>query len=138
LGVEPGNCVFLQGIREVELPVAHAEGKFVVRDEEVFRTMQNTRRLVLRYKTDEHRLSASDPIGHRYIGWESQVPYPANPNGSMGDVAGLCDETGRVLGLMPHPERFVDPTQHPQWTRRPAGEAGDVLRVFQNAVRYFM
>ena len=55
----------------------------------------------------------------------------------MGDVAGICDETGRVFGLMPHPERFVDWTQHPRWTREPARE-GDGLRVFQNAVRYFM
>ena len=66
------------------------------------------------------------------------VPYPANPNGAMGDVAGICDATGRVFGLMPHPERFVDPTQHPRWTREPRREAGDGLRVFQNAVRYFL
>jgi phosphoribosylformylglycinamidine synthase len=56
----------------------------------------------------------------------------------MGDVAGICDATGRVLGLMPHPERFIDPTQHPRWTRGPAREVGDGLRVFQNAVRYFL
>jgi phosphoribosylformylglycinamidine synthase len=55
----------------------------------------------------------------------------------MGDVAGICDDSGRVFGLMPHPERFVDWTQHPRWTREPAREAGDGLRVFQNAVRYF-
>jgi phosphoribosylformylglycinamidine synthase len=55
----------------------------------------------------------------------------------MGNVAGICDETGRVFGLMPHPERFVDPTQHPRWTREPARAVGDGLRVFQNAVRYF-
>jgi len=55
----------------------------------------------------------------------------------MGDVAGICDPTGRVLGIMPHPERFVDPTQHPRWTRQPAREAGDGLRMFQNAVQYF-
>jgi len=65
-----------------------------------------------------------------------QVAYPANPNGSTGDVAAICDPTGRVFGLMPHPERFVDWTQHPRWTREPAREVGDGLRVFQNAVRY--
>ena len=65
------------------------------------------------------------------------VPYPANPNGAIDDVAGVCDTTGRVFGLMPHPERFVDPTQHPNWTRGPQREVGEGLRVFQNAVRYF-
>ena len=68
----------------------------------------------------------------------SAVPYPDNPNGAMGDVAGICDERAACSGLMPHPERFVDPTQHPRWTREPAREVGDGLRVFQNAVRYFM
>jgi phosphoribosylformylglycinamidine synthase len=54
----------------------------------------------------------------------------------VGNVAGICDTTGRVCGLMPHPERHVDPLQHPQWTRQKA-EVGDGLRVFQNAVNYF-
>lgn len=62
---------------------------------------------------------------------------PANPNGSADDIAGLCDETGRVLGLMPHPERFVTWTQHPCWTSRPPREPGDGLAFFLNAVRHF-
>ena len=66
-----------------------------------------------------------------------RVAYPDNPNGSLGDVAGVCDATGRVCGLMPHPERHIDPTQHPRWTRGPLPAAGDGLRVFQNAVGYF-
>jgi phosphoribosylformylglycinamidine synthase len=65
------------------------------------------------------------------------VPYPDNPNGSMGNVAGVCDETGRVLGLMPHPERYIDATQHPHWTRGHAHQPGDGFRVFRNAVEYF-
>jgi phosphoribosylformylglycinamidine synthase len=65
------------------------------------------------------------------------LPYPDNPNGSIGNVAGMTDPTGRVLGLMPHPERHIDPTHHPQWARRRMPEFGDGLRVFQNAVRYF-
>ena len=129
LGVEPGNCVFLQGIKEMELPVAHAEGKFVTRDENVLRQMEETGQLVLRY-----RAGSGTP---RLAGMEPSVSYPENPNGAMGDVAGICDTSGRVLGLMPHPERFVDPTQHPRWTRG-ARETGDGLRVFQNAVRYFL
>jgi phosphoribosylformylglycinamidine synthase subunit PurQ / glutaminase len=128
LAIDPGNCVFLQGIREMELPVAHGEGKFVTRDNDVFRSIESAGRLVMRYQTQ------SDS-GDRGI--ESAVPYPANPNGAIGNVAGICDETGRVFGLMPHPERFVDWTQHPRWTRGPARESGDGLRVFQNAVRYF-
>jgi phosphoribosylformylglycinamidine synthase len=93
------------------LPIAHAEGKFVPRD-----------------KATLDRLMK-----------DGQVPlvYRKNPNGSIGDIAAVCDPTGRVCGLMPHPERHIDPTQHPRWTRGEAGEVGDGLRVFENAVRYF-
>jgi len=66
----------------------------------------------------------------------SVLPYPHNPNGAQFDVAGLCDETGRVFGLMPHPERHIDPTHHPRWTRE-LHDRGDGLAVFENAVRYF-
>jgi phosphoribosylformylglycinamidine synthase subunit PurQ / glutaminase len=122
LAAAPGKCVFLQGIERMELPVAHAEGKFVARDMEVFQRMKENGQFALYYRSDG----------------KSPVPYPANPNGAMGDVAGICDATGRVLGLMPHPERFIDHTQHPKWTRRPTHDVGEGLRVFQNAVRYFM
>jgi len=74
--------------------------------------------------------------GHGVVA-EPQVPYPDNPNGSMADVAGVCDASGRVLGLMPHPERHIDPTHHPRWTRGEAGEMGDGMKVFLNAVAYF-
>jgi len=103
------KCVFLRGIESMYLPVAHAEGKFVARDEQALRQLRAAGQLVLRYR----RLSGD--------GDSSPVPYPDNPNGSMADTAGVCDVTGRVLGLMPHPERHIDPTQHPRWTR---GEAG--------------
>ena len=129
LSVESGKCVFLSGIREMELPVALAEGKCVARDEGVFSRMDSGGQLVLRYSS-----GAGTP---RLAGSLAQIPYPENPNGAMGDVAGICDATGRVLGLMPHPERFVDATQHPRWTREPC-EVGEGLRMFQNAVRYFM
>ena len=62
---------------------------------------------------------------------------PYNPTGSQGDVAGLCDATGRVLGLMPHPERHVLPTQHPRWTRLGLAPEGEGLALFRNGVRYF-
>jgi len=112
--------------------VAHAEGKFVTRDGEVFRRLDSEGQLVLRYlplRGEKHR----DPTGEGSGG----IGYPDNPNGSMGDVAGICDTTGRVLGLMPHPERHIDPTQHPRWTRGEAGPVGDGMQVFRNAVKYF-
>jgi phosphoribosylformylglycinamidine synthase len=131
LTIAPGKCVFLQGIHEMELPVAHGEGKFATRDADIFAKLGAEARLVMRYA------NATGARATQAGGQETAVPYPANPNGAMGDVAGICDTTGRVFGLMPHPERFVDWTQHPRWTREPAREAGDGLRVFQNAVRYF-
>ncbi|HUU91157.1 MAG TPA: phosphoribosylformylglycinamidine synthase subunit PurQ, partial [Phycisphaerae bacterium] len=72
-----------------------------------------------------------DPDGNTDAG------YPWNPNGSIGDVAGLCDATGRIFGLMPHPERNVLPWHHPHWTRRGAAAEGDGLRVFRRGVAYF-
>ena len=119
------KCVFLRGIESMYLPVAHAEGKFVTRDEQVLRQLQADGRLVLRY-----RPLAGSPDG-------SPLPYPDNPNGSVAETAGVCDATGRVLGLMPHPERHIDPTQHPRWTRGEAGAVGDGMKLFTNAVEYF-
>jgi phosphoribosylformylglycinamidine synthase len=122
------RCVFLRGIQSMYLPVAHAEGKFVTRDEEVLAGLRSTGQLVLRYR----------PLKPAAEGAEnSEIPYPDNPNGSAAATAGVCDATGRVLGLMPHPERHLDPTQHPRWTRGEAGPVGDGLQVFVNAVRYF-
>jgi phosphoribosylformylglycinamidine synthase len=118
------KCVFLSGIDEMELPVAHGEGKFVVRDEATLVELRDAGQLVIRYVA---RAGSGPAAG-----------YPDNPNGAMDDVAGICDATGRVFGLMPHPERFVDPTQHPTWTRGPQREVGDGLAVFRNAVRYFL
>jgi phosphoribosylformylglycinamidine synthase len=137
LGVEAGKCVFLSDIREIELPVAHAEGKFVIRDEAAFCGMEAAGQIVLRYTSGTRVPRHGEFRATRPAGLATQVPYPDNPNGAMGDVAGICDPTGRVFGLMPHPERFVDPTQHPRWTREPRRNQGDGLRIFQNAVRYF-
>jgi phosphoribosylformylglycinamidine synthase subunit PurQ / glutaminase len=113
LDVHGTKCVFLAGIERMYLPVAHAEGKFVARDQETLKQLDSAGQLVLRYV-------AAD-----------------NPNGAQAHVAGVCDATGRVLGLMPHPERHIDPTQHPRWTRREAAAEGDGLKLFTNAVRYF-
>jgi phosphoribosylformylglycinamidine synthase len=128
LAASASRCVFLAGIDAMYLPVAHAEGKFVPRDTEVLAQMQASGQLVLRYRPLWEE-DADDP--------GAPVPYPDNPNGSAGNVAGVCDATGRVLGLMPHPERHIDRTQHPRWTRGEGSEPGDGLRVFTNAVDYF-
>jgi len=124
LGVEGAKSVFLRGIEALDLPVAHAEGKFVTRSADVLQRLAGQGQLALRYR----RLDG---------GQSDSVHYPDNPNGSMGNVAGVCDETGRVLGLMPHPERYIDATQHPRWTRGHAHQPGDGLRLFRNAVEYF-
>jgi phosphoribosylformylglycinamidine synthase len=117
LQAHPGRCVFLRGMDRFELPVAHGEGRFVARSDADFHALDAAGQFVLRY--------AADATGRS-----------TNPNGAMGDVAGACDETGRVFGLMPHPERFIDATQHPGWTGRldPAA-AGAGLTLFANAVK---
>jgi phosphoribosylformylglycinamidine synthase len=128
LRVTPGDCVFLRGIDAMYLPVAHAEGRFAVRDAGIFADLQRAGRVVIRYADETGRVDCQS----------TQVPFPGNPNGSVGNVAGICDATGRVLGLMPHPERHVERTQHPHWTRlRNSPERGDGFAVFQNAVEYF-
>ena len=124
LGVSGEKCVLLRGIESMELPVAHAEGKFVTRDRAVLDGLADGEQLVLKYL----------PLSGEVI---ERVAYPDNPNGSVADTAGICDSTGRVLGLMPHPERHIDPTQHPRWTRGEARDPGDGFRVFRNAVKYF-
>ena len=66
------------------------------------------------------------------------LAFPANPNGADANVAGVCDASGRVFGLMPHPERHIDPTQHPYWTRRTEQpDEGDGMAIFRNAVEWF-
>jgi phosphoribosylformylglycinamidine synthase I len=124
LATKGEKCVFLKGIERMYLPVAHAEGKFVARNAENLQQLDGAGQLVLRY------------VAQKANGG-GRVSYPDNPNGSQADVAGVCDATGRVLGLMPHPERHIDPTQHPRWTRGEANRTGDGLQVFRNAVEYF-
>ena len=112
-----GPCVFLKGIDALELPVAHGEGRFVARSSADLAALEAAGQLALRYAPDANGRST-------------------NPNGAQADVAGACDETGRVFGLMPHPERFVDATQHPAWVGRlDPGSSGSGLAIFANAVR---
>jgi phosphoribosylformylglycinamidine synthase subunit PurQ / glutaminase len=117
------RCVFLKNVDRMYLPIAHAEGQFVGRDETTLDRLEQNGQLVLRY---------CDPPAACGL-----APQPYNPNGAARNVAGMCDATGRVLGLMPHPERFIDRTHHPQWTRMPEFPEGDGLQLFRNAVQYF-
>ncbi len=118
-----GPCVFLEGGRRYEMPIAHGEGRVVFADDQGDGGVSTSAHDALRY--------IAPPDGSTSAG------LPANPNGSARDIAGLCDITGRVLGLMPHPERFITWTQHPAWTSRPRRDAGDGLALFQRAVDYF-
>jgi phosphoribosylformylglycinamidine synthase len=131
------KCVFLAGIERMYLPVAHGEGRLVVREAARLAQLDRERQLVLHYagaRGEGRGASEEDAVAG---GSSGGVAYPDNPNGSTADVAGLCDASGRVFGLMPHPERYVDPTQHPRWTRGEAQTPGDGLRIFANAVAYF-
>ncbi len=109
-------CVFTKGISSMYLPVAHAEGK-VVADPEILPELN-----VVLYYTDQYG--------------NSQAGYPYNPNGSVENIAGICDSSGRIFALMPHPERYIRGTQHPQWTRHGAKKYGDGFQIFLNAVEW--
>ncbi|MBK8870213.1 MAG: phosphoribosylformylglycinamidine synthase I [Elusimicrobia bacterium] len=102
------------------IPVAHGEGKFVALNHSVYKQLEKNGQVLFRYVDDRGR----------------KAGYPANPNGSMGDVAGITNGAGNILGLMPHPERTSFPFQNAQWTRQKPSKDGVGLRLFKNAVRY--
>jgi len=112
---QESRCIFTQGIEHIYLPVAHSEGK-VVADPEVLPKLD-----VVLYYTDEQGAKAG---------------YPYNPNGSVQNIAGISDATGRIFALMPHPERFIRGSQHPRWPRQKAKEWGDGFKIFTNAVKW--
>lgn len=118
--------VFLRGLDELDLPIAHAEGRIVVRDPAILEQWNSRGQAAVVYVPWKNTDGLSGP------------DWPSNPNGSTADLAGLGDASGRVLGLMPHPERFLFATQHPQWTRRTRqDDSGDGRKIFENAVSYF-
>ncbi len=126
LAVDQTSCVFLKDIKRMYLPMAHAEGKFVVRDADCLDQLRSAGRLPLRYCDESGEIQSET------------LHFPSNPNGSDANVAGVSDASGRVFGLMPHPERHVDATQHPFWTRRKTQPVeGDGLAMFRNAVEWF-
>ncbi|MGD2173865.1 MAG: phosphoribosylformylglycinamidine synthase I [Candidatus Brocadiaceae bacterium] len=117
----PANCsVLVEDGEKVYLPVAHAEGKFVVEEPGVLRRLQREAQIVYRYTDPE-----GEPAG-----------YPWNPNGSVDNIAGICDPTGRILGMMPHPERHCLPLHDPRWPRQGLKDEGEGLKIFRRAVTF--
>jgi len=116
-----GNCIFTKGLTEaISLPIAHGEGKFVLRDE----AAQNV-------------LVGKDQIALQYCGPNgTDAEGDENPNGSEMDIAGICDPTGHILGMMPHPERAAFSHQYPDWRTPRIGEP-EGLAFFRNSVAYF-
>jgi len=119
LRCEESAVAWLEPGALLPVPVAHAEGRLVVRDDEALAELRANKQVVLTYVAHDGGVAG----------------YPDDPNGSVAGIAGLCDPTGRVLGLMPHPERNVTPSHHPRWTRLPAREEGEGLAFFRGLVQ---
>lgn len=116
-----GKCLWTRGLEELlECPVAHGEGNFILGDPGQVRELLRSDQIALVYARPD--------------GSPAEGIYPANPNGSMLDIAGICNPRGNVLGLMPHPEDHIFPYQHPRWRRGEVGHSG--LPLFANGVRY--
>jgi phosphoribosylformylglycinamidine synthase subunit PurQ / glutaminase len=123
--VEKNRCVFMKEATEkiASYPVAHGEGKFFAKDKDL-QQIEEDKQIVFRY---------CDALGN------PTREYPLNPNGSLNAIAGITDPSGRILGLMPHPERAVRETQYPNWRRqkidgRPINPEGVI--IFENMVNY--
>jgi phosphoribosylformylglycinamidine synthase len=121
-GNSQSPCIFTRGISGVYLPVRHGEGKFITDNETVMETMKDKNMIALQYSNPAYS--------------DASMEYPENPNGSTDAVAGICNETGRIFGLMPHPEAFLHRTNHPRWTREELPEEGMGLMLFRNAAEF--
>lgn len=129
---ENSPCVFTKGLSTLELPVRHGEGKVYGADH-VIRQLTANHQVVLQYAAEDGNLARGQ--------------WPFNPNGSLEDIAGICDPSGRIFGLMPHPEAYNHYTNHPDWTLRKealirqgkqfTSEEGEGIKIFRNAVAYF-
>lgn len=114
-------CVWTRDLNEmIDCPIAHGEGNFILSDPNDLAALVDRDQIALRYV--------------RANGGSANREYPINPNGSIDDIAGICNPNGNVLGLMPHPEDHVFSYQHPHWTRGYAGRTG--LKLFENGVHY--
>ncbi len=125
LRFEPNSpCVFTKGLDFMPLPVRHAEGKVFIKEPGLLDRMEQAGCVACRYANPENGEIARD--------------FPANPSGSMQAIAGLCDPTGRIFGLMPHPDGYLFPENHPNWDFQKhealLPKQGLGLRLFENAV----
>lgn len=115
------KCIFTQGLdRVVYMPVCHGEGKFIPQDKEMLSRLHQNEQVVAQYVNEDGNFGS----------------YPVNPNGSVNHIAGICDETGLIFGMMPHPEDYITLTHHPRWTRGKLLHSKDGLLIFENTVRY--
>jgi phosphoribosylformylglycinamidine synthase len=119
-------CVFTRGLERLPLPIRHGEGKIFTTDLDLLDTLERAR-----------------CVACRYVDGKTGIPtmrFPDNPNGSLNAIAGLCDPTGRIFGLMPHPEAYLFPENHPQWPYQKIQgtlpQEGLGLKLFRNAVQY--
>lgn len=121
-----GNCIFTRGVKKLtRMPVAHAEGKLILpldREKEYLNYLEEHDQMAFCYATNEGELAKGK--------------YPENPNGSIADIAGICDQSGIVMGMMPHPERAFRMITYPDWTRTGAEGFGDGYAIFKNMVDY--
>ncbi len=124
LKADPASpCIYTKGIEQgIYLPVRHGEGKFVCDSDSTLARIEAAHLAVLKYSGKDYSAATLD--------------FPENPNGSINAIAALCDPTGRLMGLMPHPEAFVHYTQHPRWTRETLPETGDGLILYKNAAEF--
>ena len=124
-------CVFTRRFDKIELPIRHGEGKFYSDQATIKRLIKNNQVVI------QYALPGGNP---------AEGKFPFNPNGSVYDIAGICDPTGRIFGLMPHPEAFNHATNHPDWTRnreimkrsgkKPDSDLTTGIRIFKNGVDF--
>jgi phosphoribosylformylglycinamidine synthase len=120
LSPQTDRCIFIDSDTQIYLPIAHGEGKIVAKTND-----------------EIQRLQSEGFVAFKYVNKDgNEGDYPVNPNGSTASIAGLTDKTGRVMGMMPHPERFTRATQHPHWTRLNRTGDGDGMMIFNNAIGY--
>jgi len=115
-------CIFTRNTEGLYLPVRHGEGKFITKDVAILERLHDDRQIAVQYSNHDFADIAMD--------------YPVNPNGAIDGIAGICNSTGRIFGLMPHPEAYLHYTNHPRWTREKLPEEGMGLAVFKNAVDF--
>ncbi len=119
-------CIFTRGLDLLPLPVRHGEGRLIPADERTLAAIERNHLVALRY---------ADPQSAR-----PTQEFPHNPNGSVAAIAGICDPTGRIFGLMPHPEAYLSPYNHPHWARQRLNgvlpQKGLGQQIFDNAVGF--